>query len=84
MTVRITTEDFDAGREIAARSDRSDRGFSNSSVRLRMILRNKAGKETTRTLSIKTLEVPDEDVGDQCDQDADGPGEDDQRHHARL
>lgn len=52
------------GFEIAARSDRSDRGFKDSRVDLHMILRNRAGQETTRLLSIKTLELPDEDVGD--------------------
>ena len=52
------------GFEIAARSDRSDRGFSDSSVNLTMVLRNAAGKESSRTLKITTLEVPDENVGD--------------------
>ncbi|MEN8205200.1 MAG: outer membrane lipoprotein-sorting protein [Pseudomonadota bacterium] len=52
------------GFEIAARSDRSDRGFADSRVDLKMILRNAAGKESTRTLAITTLEIPDEDVGD--------------------
>ena len=52
------------GFEIAARSDRSDRGFSDSTVDLKMVLRNAANKETSRTLEIKTLEIPDESVGD--------------------
>lgn len=52
------------GFEIAARSDRSDVGFSDSVVELKMILRNATGKETTRTLSLKTLEKEDEQVGD--------------------
>jgi outer membrane lipoprotein-sorting protein len=52
------------GYEIAARADRSDRGFSDSVVKLTMILRNSAGKESTRELEIKTLEIPDENVGD--------------------
>jgi len=52
------------GYEIAARSDRSDRGFGDSQVGLTMILRNAAGAEATRTLEIRTLEVPDEDLGD--------------------
>ena len=52
------------GFEIAARSDRSDRGFGDSEVGLKMILRNRAGKETTRELSLRTLEIPDESVGD--------------------
>jgi hypothetical protein len=53
------------GYEIAARSDRSDRGFGDSSVELEMILRNAAGEVTSRTLLLRTLEMPDEDVGDQ-------------------
>ncbi len=52
------------GFEVAARSDRSDRGFGDSKVELKMILRNKAGKEATRRLSIATLEIPDEGTGD--------------------
>lgn len=52
------------GFEIAARSDRSDLGFGDSSVELQMILRNAAGQESTRTLRIATLEKPDETVGD--------------------
>ncbi len=52
------------GFEISARSDRSDRGFLDSVVDLKMILRNRAGKEATRTLQIRTLEIPDEGVGD--------------------
>ena len=52
------------GFEIAARSDRSDRGFGDSSVELKMVLRNAAGKEAVRTLALNTLEVPDEEMGD--------------------
>ncbi len=52
------------GFEIAARSDRSDRGFGDSRVDLKMILRNAAGQESIRELSIATLEVPDEGQGD--------------------
>ena len=52
------------GFEIAARSDRSDLGFSDSVVELKMVLRNAAGQESTRTLKITTLEKPDESVGD--------------------
>jgi hypothetical protein len=53
------------GYEIAARSDRSDRGFGDSQVKLEMILRNTAGDQTSRTLSLRTLEMTDESVGDQ-------------------
>ena len=52
------------GFEIAARNDRSDRGFSDSRVELNMLLRNAAGNETTRQLRIETLEIPDEEKGD--------------------
>ena len=52
------------GYEIAARSDRSDAGFGDAVVELKMVLRNAAGKETTRELSLRTLERPDEQVGD--------------------
>jgi outer membrane lipoprotein-sorting protein len=52
------------GFEISARSDRSDRGFGDSRVNLKMILRNAAGAESTRTLEIRTLEIPDENIGD--------------------
>lgn len=54
----------DKGFAIAARSDRSDLGFGSSLVELKMVLRNAAGRETTRTLAIKTLEKPNEEVGD--------------------
>ena len=52
------------GYEIAARSDRSDRGFKDSRVQLSMILRNAAGQESVRSLTFLTLEDPDESVGD--------------------
>lgn len=52
------------GFAVAARSDRSDRGFGDSSVALEMVLRNKAGREARRSLTIRTLEVPDESRGD--------------------
>ncbi len=52
------------GFEIATRSDRSDRGFGDSTVRLEMVLRNRTGKEARRSLTIRTLEVADESLGD--------------------
>ena len=52
------------GFAVAARSDRSDRGFTDSKVSLKMILRNAAGQESTRTLTLNTLEIPNEDLGD--------------------
>lgn len=52
------------GFEVAAKADRSDRGFGDSKVELEMILRNAADKESRRTLYISTLEIADENVGD--------------------
>ena len=52
------------GFEIAARSDRTDLGFGESEVELKMVLRNAAGQEASRALRISTLEKPDETVGD--------------------
>lgn len=52
------------GFTIAARSDRSDLGFGDSKVQLKMVLRNAAGAETSRSLFIQTLEKANEDVGD--------------------
>lgn len=63
------------GYEIAARSDRSDRGFTDSKVLLTMTLRNKAGRESKRTLSIKTLEVADENLGDRSLMTFDSPSD---------
>lgn len=63
-----TTEKSAAGSnrgfEVAARSDRSDIGFGDSDVKLKMVLRNAAGEETTRELQISTLEKENEEVGD--------------------
>lgn len=52
------------GYAVAARSDRSDRGFQDSTVDMTMILQNAAGQTTQRTLETRTLEVQDENVGD--------------------
>lgn len=55
---------FKKGFEISALSDRSDRGFTSSDVNVSMVLRNASGAEATRDLDVKTLEIPDENVGD--------------------
>ncbi|MEH6467828.1 MAG: hypothetical protein V7722_09375, partial [Porticoccus sp.] len=52
------------GFEVAARSDRSDRGFGDSEAEMTMVLRNAAGQESSRTMRFTTLEIPDESVGD--------------------
>ncbi len=52
------------GYDVAARNDRSDRGFNNSRVELEMVLKNASGAESRRVLEQSTLELPDESVGD--------------------
>jgi len=58
------TEAEQKGYDISARSDRSDRGFADSTVNLQMLLRNAAGDTSVRDLTIRTLEIPDEQLGD--------------------
>jgi outer membrane lipoprotein-sorting protein len=52
------------GFAIAAKSDRSDRGFGDSRATLTMTLKNTQGQTSKRTMINKTLEVPSEDIGD--------------------
>lgn len=61
---QVVAESDSKGFEVAARSDRTDLGFDDSTVELKMILRNAAGQESTRSLRIATLEKADESVGD--------------------
>lgn len=63
-TAIFAQTDEQKGFDISARSDRSDRNFGNSQVKINMVLRNAAGKESSRSLELKTLEMPDENVGD--------------------
>ncbi len=63
-TAQAATIEQQKGYDIAARSDRSDVGFGDSDVRLEMVLRNEAGQQTSRLLSIKTQEKENEQVGD--------------------
>jgi hypothetical protein len=52
------------GFAIAAKSDRTDKGYGTSLAKWEMILTNAAGKSTTRTLEIRTQEKENEQVGD--------------------
>lgn len=45
------------GLEIARAAEEADQGFESSSVKLKMILRNKHGQESTRLLENRTLEL---------------------------
>ncbi|MEM9388289.1 MAG: outer membrane lipoprotein-sorting protein [Pseudomonadota bacterium] len=58
------TDPLERGFALAARVDRSDRGFGSSRVSAKMILRNAAGQETSRQLAFRTLERETEEVGD--------------------
>ncbi|MGR9100763.1 MAG: outer membrane lipoprotein-sorting protein [Gammaproteobacteria bacterium] len=49
--------DEEKGLEIITEADRRDTGFGDSRAVLKMILKNRHGDETTRSLEIKTLEV---------------------------
>ncbi len=59
-----SADDAKKGHEIAARSDRSDRGFGDSRSEITMVLRNSAGAESKRVMQQMVLEVQDESVGD--------------------
>lgn len=52
------------GLAIAREAERRDLGFQDSTANLKMILKNAHGETSTRTLRIKTLEVPGEEEGD--------------------
>tara|TARA_R110002072_G_scaffold49176_2_gene133821 strand:- start:495 stop:1322 length:828 start_codon:yes stop_codon:yes gene_type:complete len=52
------------GLAIATEADRRDTGFGNSVAELEMILRNREGRESYRSLKIKTFEMIAPDVGD--------------------
>lgn len=52
------------GEEIALRSDQSDNGFGDSTVVLTMVMSARSGSQTTRELTIKTLERESAEVGD--------------------
>jgi outer membrane lipoprotein-sorting protein len=61
---RGTTPEAQKGYDISARSDRTDADFGDSAVTLEMVLRNAAGDESRRELTITTLEKETEQVGD--------------------
>lgn len=50
------TPEQDKGLEIAVEADRRDTGFHDSTASMRMVLRNKQGKESVRDIRVKTLE----------------------------
>jgi hypothetical protein len=52
------------GYEISKRSDQTDLGFTNSIAKVTMVLKNANGAEASRIMDVKTLEVPDDAVGD--------------------
>ena len=48
------------GLEIAMKADLADRGFENTEVKLRMVLRNRQGQESERFMENKTLELTED------------------------
>ena len=63
------------GFDIAARSDRSDRGFGDSTSTMTMVLRTASGQEARRTMRQSVLEVPDEGAGDKSVSVFDSPND---------
>ncbi len=61
---RGDTPEAQKGYDISARADRTDAGFGDSRVSARMVLTNRAGQQTVREFSFRTLEKESEDVGD--------------------
>ena len=61
---RGDTPEAQKGYDISARADRTDQGFGDSRVDARMILTNRAGQQTVREFSFRTLEKENENVGD--------------------
>ncbi|MEM9706622.1 MAG: outer membrane lipoprotein-sorting protein [Pseudomonadota bacterium] len=64
LDAKGATPEAQKGYQIAALSDRSDRGFGDSEVEATMVLRNASGQTAERRLTITTLEKADEGVGD--------------------
>lgn len=54
-TVAETAEE--KGLAIAIEADKRDQGFVDSTANMKMVLRNRTGKESTRNVRVKTLEV---------------------------
>lgn len=61
VTISITAQDLaQKGLDIAIAADEADQGFESSSVKLKMILKNKHGQTSERLLETKTLELTDD------------------------
>lgn len=63
----LFTDDMSAaekGAAIARAAEERDDGFGDSISELRMILTNRSGATSERELRIRTLEVPDDELGD--------------------
>lgn len=54
----------DRGRAVAVAADAADLGWSDTSSRMRMVLRNRAGDESTRDLQRMALETNEAGLGD--------------------
>lgn len=52
------------GYDIAKAADQADNGFGDNIVEVTMTLTNRAGQETSRSMTFSTLERENEDVGD--------------------
>jgi len=59
LLILLSTSVFaqNQGLEVAKKADLADQGFKDSRVKLKMILRNKQGQESTRFMENRTLEM---------------------------
>ena len=59
-----STDDLEKGLAIAIEAEKRDLGWLDSEVTLYMVLRNKQGKESTRSIRQSSLEIPEAGYGD--------------------
>ena len=59
-----SADDRGKGLAIATEAEKRDLGWLDSEVTLYMVLRNKQGKESTRTIRQSSLEIPEAGFGD--------------------
>lgn len=60
IMISIISEAQNRGLDIAKAAEKADLGFNSSSANLNMILKNKNGQISERTLTVKTLELNDD------------------------
>jgi len=64
VTAHANTDAEARGLEIATEWDRRDQGFGDSKAQMKMILENRHGQQSERSMRQTVLEVPDTELGD--------------------